>query len=266
LTVALRGIVKDSSDMTAVKRAAVRAISNYTINNLLESVEKKQQWDTTSNLGGDLTGNLGRYPLRDRDSLDPTPDDFIQMYGLKEAIQISNIDDASACEPNLGRIWRALQDACALIDAYISQTQAACIKIVSSTRARTACIIARYYLDSVRRRKDITEDYERAIKEINDACDTMERPTGNDDLAINNGGILRTCRIPQYYNGVTGKGFSGWWVDTAANIERDWRNNRSYYNSENNNNEENYRPTRGKNPTEQPTDGGGSTQSGGTSP
>ena len=72
-------------------------------------------------------------------------------YGLKEAIQLSNIDDADAIQPNDTKIWMAIEDATALIDNYIEQAGRGGKLLISSSRRRTALIIARYYLDTVRR-------------------------------------------------------------------------------------------------------------------
>lgn len=259
LTLAIRSPVSNPSDMVSLKRAAVKQISSFPVYNLLENSNRQDEWLEESNLAGDDEDSLPNYPIPTRGSTrEPTPDDFILMYGEKEAIQISNIDDASATKPNLEKIWMALQDACAYIDNYIHGANHSCFRIVSSNRRRTACIIARYYLDTVRRRQNVTDDFERCIKEISNLCDNFEGPTGDDPLARENGGILRTWRIPQYYNGVTGKGFTGWWVDTCADKEIDYRNDRSQYNAENNNNDPN-EPSNGRNvnPYERPSDNGG---------
>ena len=239
LNFALRGPVKDANNMVQLKRAAVRQITNFEILNLIESDEVKARWNTSSNLTGD-NNTTDNYPIRTRGVAQaPTPDDFILMFGQKEAIQISNIDDASATAPNLSRIWIALQDACALIDSYVVISSRSCFSIVSSNRRRTACIIARYYLDSVRRRKDVTDDYERCLKEIKSNCDEFKAPVNpGDELAKDTPqGIMRVWRIPQMYNSVSGKGLSGWWTDSASGKREDWRGSAPSYNSEENNDE-----------------------------
>lgn len=182
------------------------------------------------------------YPLYDRPSpRAATPDDFVMAYGLREAIQLSNIDNADAIEPNTPKIWMAIEDACALIDNYIQGASRAGKILISSSRRRTSLIIARYYLDTVRRRDDVKEDYERALTELDKArslkdVQRPQLPWWADPCNPNNGGVL-SHRIPQYYNGVSGKGLSGWWVDSGYSEVDDTRYDRD--NSEGNNDQDN---------------------------
>ena len=187
-----------------------------------------------------------------------TPDDFILAYGLKEAIQLSNIDDADAIQPNDTKIWMAIEDATALIDNYIEQAGRGGKLLISSSRRRTALIIARYYLDTVRRREDVKNDYERAIVELDKArsLKDVERPQLPwwSDPCYTGGGVL-SHRIPQYYNGVSGKGLDGFWVDSASEESTDYRTDG--VNSQNNNNILDSGGGGAPREPEQPTDGGG---------
>ena len=198
-----------------------------------------------------------------------TPDDFILAYGLKEAIQISNLDNADATEPNTAKIWMAIEDAVALIDNYITQATRAGKLLISSSRRRTSLIIARYYLDTVRRREDVKNDYEMAIKEL-DKSRTLqdisrpELPWWADPCNPLRGQGVRSHRIPQYYNGVSGKGLSGHWTDSGYSEVDDWRYDRD--NAEGNNDQGNFNGTgynEGRVPS-QPTDEGGSNDGGDT--
>ena len=197
-----------------------------------------------------------------------TPDDFILAYGLKEAIQLSNIDDADATQPNTEKIWMAIEDSCALIDNYITQAGRAGKVLISSNRRRTSLIIARYYLDTVRRREDVKSDYERAISELDNArtirdITRPEMPWWLDPCNPLRGNGIRSHRIPQYYNGVSGKGLDGYWVDSAAEEKADFRVDGD--NSQNNNNMNNDSAgiNVGREP-EQPTDDGGLEAGGGS--
>ena len=198
-----------------------------------------------------------------------TPDDFVLAYGLKEAIQLSNIDDADAIQPNDQKIWMAIEDASALIDNYIEQAGRGGKLLISSNRRRTALIIARYYLDTVRRREDVKNDYERAITELDKArsLEDIVRPDlpwWADPCGPRIG--VRSHRIPQYYNGVSGKGLDGWWVDPAVEEGSDYRQDGE--NSQNNNKIVSGGTTGGTAPREpeQPTDGGGSESGGSDQP
>ena len=44
--------------------------------------------------------------------------------------------------------------------------------------------------------------------------------------------------MPQYYNGVSGKGLSGWWSDTGGDRVPDYR--WDFFNAENNNDDPNW--------------------------
>ena len=236
---ALRAPVKEGASVATIRRNAIRAFFKVSAKNLIQVDEKRSGWQEMANLGQYADGK--GYSRRDRghNPRTATPDDFILAYGLREAIQITNIDDADAIEPNTDRLWMAIQDADALIDSYINQSTKAGKLLVSSNRRRTALILARYYLDTVRRREDILKDYERAVKEL-DAATTYNPAVRPDaDMAINSrAGILRSWKIPQYYNGVSGKGLSGWWTDSAGDRVQDYRYD--FYNAENNNDDPNW--------------------------
>ena len=232
---------------------------------------KAMRRDRTGKLVGGSDKNhaasagYGNYPISGRPNpRTATLDDFVLAYGLKEAIQLSNIDDADAIEPNTSKIWMAIQDASALIDNYIVQASRGGQLIISSNRRRTALVIARYYLDTVRRREDVKDDYEKAITYIERAMsmDNVVRPDQpwwQDPCNPWRACGVRSHRIPQYYNGVSGKGLSGWWSDTGAIERNDWRYDR--LNSEVNNNEGNQQDSTSRDTAPfapvQPADDGG---------
>lgn len=303
VTSALRGPVADGCSKAVIRRNVVRAFFKVPALNLLRKNES--DWNEMSNLGvnddgpntgdgaeggggdwgdtcADISGKSStsgggaadgykNYPNRSRPNpRTATPDDFILAYGLREAIQISNLDEADATQPNTDKIWMAIQDASALIDNYIVQASRGGRLLISSNRRRTALIIARYYLDSVRRREDVLQDYERCISEMERAR-TMEdvirpdAPWWQDSCNPNRGCGVRSFRTPQRYNAGSGKGLSGWWNDAGAEEVNDWRYDRS--NSEVNNDEPNSRqPSVGQDTDaripRQPSDDGGSRFSG----
>jgi len=311
IAVALRAPVADNASNVVLRRNVVRAF--YKVPALNQLKPNETPWNEMSNLGvstdgynggnnpegggsegdwdicdngsegsggsGGSSGNgagagYGNYPIRVRPNpRAATPDDFILAYGLREAIQLSNIDDADAIQPNNDKIWMAIQDACALIDNYIVQASRAGKLLISSNRRRTALVIARYYLDTVRRREDVYRDYELAIKDLDRAM-SMESvvrpdpPWWADPCNPRRGNGIRSWRIPQYYNGVSGKGLSGWWNDSGFKEMNDWRYDR--WNSESNNNEQNWGGGRSGNyddtrMPDQPTDDGGDRISGNSS-
>jgi len=227
----LRGPVPPTANDVVVKRNAVRAFYRVPARNQLAPDEKTDGSQTQSNLGQTI-GGYG-FPMQNRSGVltdhksDPksaSPDDFVTAFGLKEAIQLTNIDDAAATTVNVAKLRMAIQDANSLIDSYIEQSGKSGQVLITSNRRRTALIIARYYLDTVRRREDVYKDYENCLKQLAAEREMTAIRAGNGDSAIDTPqGIMRSWRIPQRYNGVSGKGLSGWTTDTAGDQAPDWR-------------------------------------------
>jgi phage gp36-like protein len=231
LNVCLRGPIPPGSNDVIKKRNAVRAFYRFAVKNTLAPDEKTDGTHKGSNLGQTI-GGYG-FPYQDRSGVltpnrsDPrsaSPDDFITAFGLKEAVQLTNIDDASATSVNIVKLRMAIEDANSLIDSYIEQSGKAGKVLITSSRRRTALIIARYYLDTVRKRDDIKSDYVEALKQLDAERQMTAIRAGHGDSAIDTKrGIMRTWRIPQRYNGVSGKGFSGWNNDPAGDQSPDYR-------------------------------------------
>ena len=227
----LRGPVPPTANDVVVKRNAVRAFYRVPGRNQLAPDEKTDGSQVQANLGQTI-GGFG-FPYQNRSGVmtehrsDPrsaSPDDFILAYGLKEAIQLTNIDDASATSINAAKLRMAITDANSLIDSYIEQSGKAGQVLITSNRRRTALIIARYYLDTVRRRDDVRADFETCLKQIQAEMAMTAIRAGWGDSAIDTPqGIMRSWRTPQRYNGVSGKGLSGWTTDTAGDQAPDYR-------------------------------------------
>ena len=227
----LRGPVPPTANDMVVKRNAVRAFYRVPARNQLAPDEKTDGSQSQSNLGATI-GGFG-YPYQSRSGVltehksDPrsaTVGDFVLAYGQKEAVQLSNIDDAAATTVNVAKINMAIADANSLIDSYIESSGKAGMVLITSNRRRTAMIIARYYLDTVRRREDVRQDYESALKQLAAERAMTAIRAGNGDSAIDTpAGIMRAWRIPQRYNSVSGKGLSGWTTDSAGELSPDFR-------------------------------------------
>ena len=227
----LRGPVPATANDVVKKRNAVRAFYRVPARNMLAPDETTDGTRTQANLGQTI-GGYG-FPYQNRSGVmtehktDPrsaSPDDFIVAYGLKEAIQLTNIDDASAASVNVAKLRMAIQDANSLIDSYIEQSGKAGMVLITSNRRRTALIVARYYLDTVRRREDVRADYDSCLKQMQAEMAMTAIRAGNGDSAIDTpAGIMRAWRIPQRYNSVSGKGLSGWTTDTAGDQAPDYR-------------------------------------------
>ncbi len=227
----MRGPVPPTANDVVVKRNAVRAFYRVPGRNQLAPDEKTDGSQTQANLGQTI-GGFG-YPYQNRSGVmtehksDPrsaSPDDFILAYGLKEAVQLTNIDDASATSINAAKLRMAITDANSLIDSYIENSGKAGQVLITSNRRRTALIIARYYLDTVRRREDVRADFESCLKQLQAEREMTAIRAGWGDSAIDTpAGIMRSFRIPQRYNSVSGKGLSGFFTDTGGDQAVDFR-------------------------------------------
>ena len=231
LNLCLRGPIPPTANDVVKKRNATRAFYRVAARNTLAPDETTDGSRVQSNLGQTI-GGYG-FPYQNRSGVltnnktDPrsaSPDDFIIAFGLKEAIQLTNIDDAAATTVNVAKLHMAIQDANSLIDSYIEQSGKAGMVLITSNRRRTALTIARYYLDTVRRREDVYKDYDAALKQMQAEMGMTAIRAGNGDSAIDTPqGIMRSLRIPQRYNSVSGKGLSGWTTDTAGDQAPDYR-------------------------------------------
>lgn len=231
LSLCLRGPVPSTANDVVKKRNAVRAFYRVSAVNQLAPDEQTDGSRSQSNLGATITGEGFPYQNRSgsltsggNDPRSATPDDFILAYGLKEAIQLTNIDDAAATTVNVAKLRMAIQDANSLIDSYIEQSGKAGMVLITSNRRRTALTIARFYLDTVRRRDDVRQDYDLCLKQLQAEMAMSAIRAGGGDSAIDTPrGIMRSWRVPQMYNAVSGKGFSGFTVDTAGDQTPDYR-------------------------------------------
>lgn len=227
----LRGPVPPTANDVVVKRNAVRAFYRVPARNQLAPDEKTDGSQAQSNLGQTI-GGFG-FPMQNRsgtltehksDPRSATVGDFVLAFGQKEAVQLSNIDDAAATTINVAKVNMAIADANSLIDSYIEQSGKAGMVLITSNRRRTALIIARYYLDTVRRREDVKNDYESALKQLAaERAMTAIRAGGGDSAIDTPQGIMRSWRTPQRYNAMSGKGLSGWTNDSAGDLSPDFR-------------------------------------------
>jgi phage gp36-like protein len=207
----LRGVLPATASDVDKKIHAVKQFSRISASNLLQG-----QKNEDTNLGTDINGTGYPIPERSSEPRMATVDDFILAYGERETIQLTNLEDGSATSVNVAKLRMALEDANSLIDNYITQAGKAGKFLISSNRRRTALMIARYYLDTVRRREDVYKDYQDCIKELDDA--KKDTRVGTPAIETQRGAI-RTHRIPQVYNRRTGKGLSGWQSDPDNMLE-----------------------------------------------
>lgn len=96
--------------------------------------------------------------------------DFIDAFGLREMIQLTNLDDANATEINESRLSQNQEKAFARINGLIANcpTVAALMPfaIVPPILKDFELDMVRYYLDNTLAREDVRKRYEDAIAQL----------------------------------------------------------------------------------------------------
>lgn len=94
-----------------------------------------------------------------------TVNDMVAALTLLEVTELSNLDSGGSfidCD----RINMALQDAYNLLMAYAEGASPSASRIIAANLRRWMIIIARYYLDSIRRRQDVADDYKLVMNSV----------------------------------------------------------------------------------------------------
>lgn len=98
--------------------------------------------------------------------LTPSVGDFVDAFGLREAIDISNPHDSNAKQPDDARILRAIEDAEATWNSELLNAPLAGQLVLQAGKRRTLLTIARYFLDSHCPRKHVVDAYLEVIRNI----------------------------------------------------------------------------------------------------
>lgn len=107
----------------------------------------------------------------------PSIEEYILYVGTEEAVESSNPDDASATEPEENRIEQAIELAKAeILGTYCVACPAGKLFIAKMIKP-LVLDVARYRLDTIKRRDDIKEAYEKV-------CKLLERATSDEICAM----------------------------------------------------------------------------------
>lgn len=104
-------------------------------------------------------------PAIPEDPAAATVNDMVAAFTLLEMTELSNLDTGGGyidCD----RINMALQDAYRLLTAYSAGSNPTTASVIAANLRRWMMIIARYYLDSVRRREDVAKDYDMVLSTL----------------------------------------------------------------------------------------------------
>lgn len=116
-------------------------------------------------------------------------DRFVKTFGIVETVELTNLEDPSQTVVNCSTLNLALEDAYSLLSqAQFQATWCGGGKIEASFQ-RWQVIIARYYLDILRRRPEVRQDYEDVLKDLEDSKQAIclgPRPKGEQTLGARN--------------------------------------------------------------------------------
>ena len=102
-----------------------------------------------------------------------TVQDFITAFTMVEAVELSNLDSGGN-SIDCSRLNMALADAYRLLQSEKVTMLSSAAQVVDLNLRRWMLIIARYYLDTVRRRQDVTDDYNAVMKLLADLHDASK--------------------------------------------------------------------------------------------
>lgn len=100
-------------------------------------------------------------------SFAPTVEDLQLMFGHSELLELSNPSDPNATVVDVRRVELAIADATEWLMSRLAAAGATeGAELVIANQRRVIGVVARYYLDTLRTRENVREDYEETVKEV----------------------------------------------------------------------------------------------------
>ena len=116
-------------------------------------------------------------------SLYCTVDEYLAMFQMAEATELSNLDDPLGTSVDAGLIGQTLTDASAEAEAYLRRYQLPIAPVPQILR-RSVADMARYYLSRYDPPEDVRKRYEDALRRLKMIAD------GSLDLGLNVSGAV----------------------------------------------------------------------------
>lgn len=113
-----------------------------------------------------LAWTSGSCPAPTQDQRSADADKFVLSFGLVETVELTNLDDPGLFMPNCAVLNGALEDAYLLLSAAISEASECGGEQITANFKRWQVIVARHYLDVIRRRPEVRQDFEDVLKSI----------------------------------------------------------------------------------------------------
>lgn len=96
-----------------------------------------------------------------------TVNDFIVAYTLTTAVELSNLDTEGSTI-DCDRINMALVDAYNLLMSYKLLVNEISQQVIDLNLRRWMLILARYYLDTYKKQRDVVDEFEKLVKFLDD--------------------------------------------------------------------------------------------------
>lgn len=119
------------------------------------------------------------------DSAYASPGDFIELYERQEAVEISNLSNAEAIDPDYGKLWKGLEYATGEINMALGNHSKIPLDPVPGGIEWKCLVLCRAYLDNTRIREGVQRDLDIVLAQLKDLRDGKLKPI--DDAGDNSG-------------------------------------------------------------------------------
>lgn len=100
------------------------------------------------------------------DGLYLNPDEFIASYGLAETIELTNLENPEATEPNFSRLATAIELMSGEMDIFLDNYFALPLNPVTEGMKWKCGVLVRYHLDHNREREDVRKRYKDVMAQL----------------------------------------------------------------------------------------------------
>lgn len=120
-----------------------------------------------------------------KESAYASPGDFIELYERQEAVEITNLSNADATNPDYGKLWKGLEYATGEINMSLGNYSKIPLNPVPGGIEWKCLVLCRAYLDNTRIREGVQRDLDIVLKQLKDLRDGKIKPI--DDAGNNSG-------------------------------------------------------------------------------
>lgn len=120
-----------------------------------------------------------------------SPGDFIELYERQEAVEITNLSNAEATNPDYGKLWKGLEYATGEINMALGNHSKIPLDPVPGGIEWKCLVLCRAYLDNTRVREGVQRDLDIVLKQLKDLQEGKLKPI--EDGGDNSGNSVGYC-------------------------------------------------------------------------